>query len=112
MQDTWDEQRLSDNVTRGAPGNLPGGDVDEDEVHLEEEVVELAEQDPNDEVIEGKPLGEVAVVVVEEEEGEDENEVLARELSEGTAEQLHSSHRQNQSSSTERGECIVESLTK
>ena len=31
----------------------------------------LEEEDGNDEVIEGEPLGEVAVVVAKEEEGED-----------------------------------------
>lgn len=62
--------------------------------------MELAEQDADDEVIEGQPLGEVAVVKVEEEEGEDEDEVLPREFSEGTTEELHSSHSQDQSCPT------------
>ena len=83
-----------------APGYLPRSNVDENEIHLEEQVVELAEQDPDDEVIEGQPLGEVAVVKVEEEEGEDEDEVLPGELSEGTAEELHPSHSQDQSCPT------------
>ena len=91
-------------MARGTPGDLPRSDVDEYEVHLQQEVVKLVEQDRDDEVIEGEPLREVAVVVVEEEEGEDEDQVLARELGEGTPEELQSGHRQNQSCSTAWGE--------
>ena len=64
------------------PGDLPRGNVDEDEIYLQEKVVELVKQDCDDEVIEGQSLGQVTVVVVEEEEGEDEHQVLARQLRE------------------------------
>ena len=67
-------------MPRRTPGYLPRSNVDENKIHFQQEVVKLVKQDPNDQIIEGQPLGEVAVVIVEEEEGEDENEVLTREL--------------------------------
>lgn len=39
--DTRNEEGLDDNMAWGAPGGLPGGNVDVDEVHLQQEIVEL-----------------------------------------------------------------------
>ena len=72
-RDTRHEKWLCYDVPGRTPGYLPRSNVYEDEVHLQQEVVKLAKQDPNYEVIEGKPLREVAIVVVEEEECEDED---------------------------------------
>ena len=72
-RDTRHEKWLCYDVPGRTPGYLPRSDVYEDEVHLQQEVVKLAKQDPNYEVIEGKSLREVPIVVVEEEEGEDED---------------------------------------
>ena len=44
----------------------------------------------------------MTIVVVEEEEGEDENNVLTGKFSEGISEYLHSSNRQHKSCSTAR----------
>ena len=40
-----DEQGLDDDVTSGAPGRLPGSNVDVDEVHLQVQVIELEEKE-------------------------------------------------------------------
>ena len=50
------------------------------------------EQNGDDEVIEGKPLREVGIVEVEEEESEGKDEVLLRGVCQGTAYQLHPHH--------------------
>ena len=60
----------------------------------------LEEENGNDEVIEGEPLGEVAIVVAEEEQGEDENEVLSRQLRPSQANDLQTCHRQNNGCTT------------
>ena len=64
----------------------------------------LIEEDGYDEVIKGKSLREVSVVKVKEQQGEGENDVLSGELCVGTTDELHSSDRQNQCSSTV---CVV-----
>ena len=48
MEDTGNEQWLHYNVARGTPRDLPRCDVNIDEVHLQQQVVELVKQDRND----------------------------------------------------------------
>ena len=60
----------------------------------------LEKQDSNDEVVKGQPLREVPVVEAEEEESEDEDCVLPRELSPGQPDDLQSRHSHHNGCST------------
>ena len=64
----------------------------------------LVEQNGDDEVIEGKPLREVGIVEVEEEESEGKDEVLLRGVCQGTAYQLHPHHCHHKGCTTVGGE--------
>ena len=61
----------------------------------------LMEQNGNYEIVQGKPLREIGIVEVEEEQSEDEDEVLLGGVGQGTAHQLHTHHGHHKSCTTE-----------
>lgn len=91
-------ERLRERVERRAPRDLPRGDVRDDELQLEHELGRLGEQHAHHEVVDEEGLREAAGghVVVEEQLGERDDQVLGRGLREARADRLHgANHRQN-----------------
>jgi len=75
-------------VKSGAPGQLPGRCVDEDEGHLVKEVLELFEEDRGDEQVDEDRLGHEAGVELVEEIGEKEKPVLLEWFAERIPQEL------------------------